>query len=406
MKKQIHKGVSYDIYHIALFSYVVEAHVGEKRYISYVDIRMDWTGEKTNTKCDIRCFISHQLSEFINEGTPEKYKNASRIICEVLSHGKGDENEVYYDREFELVAMSPCVHQRIRLPKNPSHYKENWDEPILEAIRITIAYAVAVDIEVSLLNRMGYVEKVMRRLSKKRQEKMGYVKMAVYGSKLLALLSGANIALGDGDADVDFDIQANLPDVPNVPNVDISFGNGTPVAVLDYSEAALIPNLSGGLYSEIGVQDLMDSMFMDDMEVWAHVIELQNNGGVESGESAVSQATGLPSFTGTEHLPTNIDSEPDMSYYDGNIDNYSKKLEQATEDVVKADSPEKLDEAIKRQKEMKDHLNYWKDAWDSTYNEEKLSHIHSDYIINMANHSSNSLKDCIAELDKRLASSN
>lgn len=377
VREVVYKGAIYKIYSMPFSEFVIDVTVGDKKYKAYSKFRFDWIGEKTNTVFKVRCYIDYHLPDFCNEKTIDKYKACIPVIKEVLSHSIYDDKEVYYNREFDI-PRKPSLNQCIRLPEGNSHNINNWGDDFIEAIRLTIAYAVAVNIEMSLLNRMGYVKKVMLRVRNEKKEKMNFVRMGVWALKIAALVTGTKLLLGDDKVDINADIPDVLPDLPDMPDVNIDLGSGTPMARIDYSEALIMPNVSNELYSEIDVYNMTDSMFAD-----SHIPEIQNG---DSGDQL--------SFTGRE---------PDMSYYNDKIDQYSRELEQATADVSNADGPEELEEAEKRQQKAKRDLEFWKDARFSVHNETKQRYIKSDCIMEMHNIVDRNMKEIIADLDNKWA---
>lgn len=112
-----------------------------------------------------------------------------------------------------------------------------------------------------------------------------------------------------------------------------------------------------------------------------------------------------PSFDGTSnerYLPTDIHTPNDLTFYDDKIEEVQRKLDDAIEDVSKTTNARELEDALERQRQAKNDIEYWKNSRSREDYSQTIEHQMSDKIINDLNDALNNLNDIPHNSDSSL----
>ena len=111
-----------------------------------------------------------------------------------------------------------------------------------------------------------------------------------------------------------------------------------------------------------------------------------------------SSFTPMPQTTCGEkdcHLPTDIHTPNDLTFYDEKIEEAQRQLNRALEDATKTTDARALEDALTRQRQAKNDIEYWNRCRSQANYDQTVSHIKSDSIINKANEALNNLHDTL-----------
>lgn len=95
------------------------------------------------------------------------------------------------------------------------------------------------------------------------------------------------------------------------------------------------------------------------------------------------------------HLPTDIHTPVDLTYYDNRIKDAQQQLDKALEDAARAKDAKELEDALNRQTQARRSMSFWDTCRTQFKYNQTISNIKSDRIINDANDALNKLHDTL-----------
>lgn len=95
------------------------------------------------------------------------------------------------------------------------------------------------------------------------------------------------------------------------------------------------------------------------------------------------------------HFPTDIHTPNDLSFYDGKLQDAQHRLDQALDDVTHSTNASELEDALSRQKQAENDIEYWKGCRSQADYNQTIEHLKSDKIINDCNDALNKLHDIL-----------
>ena len=131
---------------------------------------------------------------------------------------------------------------------------------------------------------------------------------------------------------------------------------------------------------------------------YSNMLEAQTLSDFFSGfpiHSSNNVSDGL-SFTGDNgggHLPTDIHTETDLTFYNNKISDAQKKLDKAMEDALHSNDPNKIEDAMNRQRQAKHDIDYWNGIRSRESYNQTMQNLKHDNIINNINKSINDFHD-------------
>lgn len=105
-----------------------------------------------------------------------------------------------------------------------------------------------------------------------------------------------------------------------------------------------------------------------------------------------------PSFDGTSnegHLPTDIHTPNDLTFYDDKIEEAQSKLDDVIEDATKTTNARGLEDALERQRQARNDIEYWENCRSREDYNQTIEHQRCDKIINDINDALNNLHDIL-----------
>lgn len=94
-------------------------------------------------------------------------------------------------------------------------------------------------------------------------------------------------------------------------------------------------------------------------------------------------------------LPTDIHTPNDLSFYDGKLQDAQHRLDQALDDATHSTNASELEDALSRQKQAENDIEYWKGCRSQADYNQTIEHLKSDKIINDCNDALNKLHDIL-----------
>lgn len=127
---------------------------------------------------------------------------------------------------------------------------------------------------------------------------------------------------------------------------------------------------------------------------------------MEQAQALTDFFSGLPvqtmnstsSFDGTTddgHLPTDIHTPNDLTFYDDKIEEAQRKLNDAIEDAARTTDARELEDALERQRLARNDIEYWSGCRSQAEYNQTIEHQKSDRIINDVNEALNNLHDVL-----------
>ena len=103
-----------------------------------------------------------------------------------------------------------------------------------------------------------------------------------------------------------------------------------------------------------------------------------------------------PDITPDEgHLPTDIHTPTDLSFYDDKLLDAQHRLDRALEDASQAKNGTELEDAMNRQRQAQNDIEYWKNCRSQAEYNQTVEHQKFDRIINDGNRALNDLHDIL-----------
>lgn len=94
-------------------------------------------------------------------------------------------------------------------------------------------------------------------------------------------------------------------------------------------------------------------------------------------------------------FPTDIHTPNDLSFYDGKLQDAQHRLDQALDDATHSTNASELEDALNRQKQAENDIEYWKGCRSQADYNQTIEHLKSDKIINDCNDALNKLHDIL-----------
>lgn len=94
-------------------------------------------------------------------------------------------------------------------------------------------------------------------------------------------------------------------------------------------------------------------------------------------------------------FPTDIHTPNDLSFYDGKLQDAQHRLDQALDDATHSTNASELEDALSRQKQAENYIEYWKGCRSQADYNQTIEHLKSDKIINGCNDALNKLHDIL-----------
>lgn len=94
-------------------------------------------------------------------------------------------------------------------------------------------------------------------------------------------------------------------------------------------------------------------------------------------------------------FPTDIHTPNDLSFYDGKLQDAQHRLDQALDDATHSTNASELEDALSRQKQAENDIEYWKGCHSQADYNQTIEHLKSDKIINGCNDALNKLHDIL-----------
>lgn len=94
-------------------------------------------------------------------------------------------------------------------------------------------------------------------------------------------------------------------------------------------------------------------------------------------------------------FPTDIHTPNDLSFYDGKLQDAQHRLDQALDDATHSTNASELEDALSRQKQAENDIEYWKGGRSQADYNQTIEHLKSDKIINGCNDALNKLHDIL-----------
>lgn len=126
---------------------------------------------------------------------------------------------------------------------------------------------------------------------------------------------------------------------------------------------------------------------------------------IEQAQAQTDFMSGLPITTNPtsasvfssneEHLPTDIHTPNDLSFYDDKLQEAQHRLDKALDDATHSTNPNELEDALNRQKQAKNDIEYWNGCRSQADYNQTMEHLKSDKIINDCNKALNNLHNML-----------
>lgn len=94
-------------------------------------------------------------------------------------------------------------------------------------------------------------------------------------------------------------------------------------------------------------------------------------------------------------FPTDIHTPNDLSFYDGKLQDAQHRLDQALDDATHSTNASELEDALSRQKQAENDIEYRKGCRSQADYNQTIEHLKSDKIINGCNDALNKLHDIL-----------
>lgn len=94
-------------------------------------------------------------------------------------------------------------------------------------------------------------------------------------------------------------------------------------------------------------------------------------------------------------LPTDIHTPNDLTFYDNKIEEAQRSLDKALEDAARATDTRELEDALERQRQARNDIEYWSRCRSQADYNQTIEHQRSDKIINDINDALNNLHDVL-----------
>lgn len=94
-------------------------------------------------------------------------------------------------------------------------------------------------------------------------------------------------------------------------------------------------------------------------------------------------------------FPTDIHTPNDLSFYDSKLQDAQHRLDQALDDATHSTNASELEDALNRQKQAENDIEYWKGCRSQADYNQTIEHLKSDKIINGCNDALNKLHDIL-----------
>lgn len=93
--------------------------------------------------------------------------------------------------------------------------------------------------------------------------------------------------------------------------------------------------------------------------------------------------------------PTDIHTNVDVSFYDEKIEDSQKKIIDASEDIVNAQSMDEIERAIEQSKQAQADIDYWNHCRTQSEYNQTIDNIRTDQIVNECNKALNDLHNTL-----------
>lgn len=154
--------------------------------------------------------------------------------------------------------------------------------------------------------------------------------------------------------------------------------NTSPIFENDPNGGVIVTDIFGGEYHYMN------------MEQAQTLTDFMSGLPIATNPTSVSDS---PSNAGA--FPTDIHTPNDLSFYDGKLQDAQHRLDQALDDATHSTNASELEDALSRQKQAENDIEYWKGCrLQADYNQ-TIEHLKSDKIINGCNDALNKLHDIL-----------
>lgn len=176
--------------------------------------------------------------------------------------------------------------------------------------------------------------------------------------------------------DYDFDAESHLDDstMQNAPSMGVS-----PTYENDPNGGVIVTDIFGGKHHYM------------DMEQAQTLTDFFSGLPIHTMDSTPTH----DSCSNDEHLPTDIHTPNDLTFYDDKIEEAQRKLDDAIEDASRATNARELEDALERQRQAKNDIEYWNGCRSQAEYNQTIEHQRTDKIINDVNEALNNLHDVL-----------
>lgn len=176
--------------------------------------------------------------------------------------------------------------------------------------------------------------------------------------------------------DYDFDAESHLDDstIQNAPSMGVS-----PTYENDSNGGVIVTDIFGGKHHYM------------DMEQAQTLTDIFSGLPVHTMDSTPAH----DSCSSDEHLPTDIHTPNDLTFYDDKIEEAQRHLDDAIEDASRATNDKELEDALERQRQAKNDIEYWNGCRSQAEYNQTIENQRTDKIINDVNEALNNLHDVL-----------